>query len=187
MGPPPCSGGGQVRGVRHPREQHPRPEARLPFTGPHVLSRFTRELLPALAGPVTTTLAPERSLCPRLASRRWEPSSTSRARTSLFAVRGRRQAGGGGAISKVSGGLKCQPHHPQRQTYPAPTHPLPNYHPLRSQCRPPRGPAPGEEGERSQVLSQFELQLDLHDETGLTGLELSLKNAWMALQRWVGS
>lgn len=49
------------------------------------LSRFTRLLLPALGGPVTTTFAPERSLCPRLASRRWEPSATSRARTSLSA------------------------------------------------------------------------------------------------------
>lgn len=116
----------------------------------HILSRFTRLLLPALGGPVTTTFAPERSLCPRLASRRWEPSATSTPRTSLSAVRGRRQARG--RNQQGLRGLRCQPHLPQRQTYPVPAHPLPHYHPLRSRCKPPHGPAPGEEG--VTVLSQ---------------------------------
>lgn len=58
----------------------------------HSLSRFTRLLLPALGGPVTTTCAPERSLCPRLASRRCAPRATSSARTSMSAVGERRQA-----------------------------------------------------------------------------------------------
>lgn len=148
MGPPQCPGSCSWRrrpatlGCCTPAQKKPIPS----FPEPHILSRFTRLLLPALGGPVTTTFAPERSLCPRLASRRWEPSATSRARTSLSAVRGKRRGGGGRAISKVSGGAECQPQLPQNQTYPAPTHPLPNYHPLRSQCRPPHRPEPGEEG-----------------------------------------